>query len=69
LTSTTTTVGDGIILQLYYGPVVSGTAPPANSNAAPASAVQIGATMEWATGVTLTTAASSFIPFCRYPVR
>jgi hypothetical protein len=68
LTSTTTTVSDGIILQMYYGPVISGTAPSANAAAAPASAVAIGNTLEWATGVTLTTAASNFIPFCIHAV-
>lgn len=62
LTDSATTVGEGIILQLYYGPVISGTAPPANAAAIPASAVAVGPTMEWATGVTLTTAADSFAP-------
>ena len=62
------TVGEGIILQAYYGPVISGTAPPANAAAAPASAVAIGNTLEWATGVTLTTAASLFQPFMLHAI-
>ncbi len=62
LTDTATTVAEGVILQLYYGPVISGTAPPANAGAIPASAVALGLTLEWATGVTLTTAAASFAP-------
>jgi len=57
-----TTVGEGINLQLYYGPVVSGTAIPANAGAIPANAVALGAILTWATGVTLTTAADSLIP-------
>jgi hypothetical protein len=64
LITNATTVSDGITIQINYGPIISGNAPPANAAAAPASAVAIGNTLEWATGVTLTTAASSFIPFC-----
>jgi hypothetical protein len=66
LTDGAVTVGEGIILQAYYGPAISGTAPPANAAAAPASAVAIGPTQEWATGVTLTTAAALFQPFCMH---
>jgi hypothetical protein len=57
-----TTVGEGVILQLYYGPVLSGVALPAVNTAIPASAIALGNPMEWATGVTLTTAADSFAP-------
>jgi len=64
LTDSATTVGEGINLQLYYGPIVSGTAPPANAAAIPASAVALGPPMTWASGVTLTTAADLFQPFC-----
>src|SRR5579863_104061 len=68
LTDSATTVGNGISLQLYYGPVVSGTAPPANAAAIPTNAVALGPVMEWATGVTLTTAADLFQPFCLHGV-
>lgn len=57
-----TTVGIGVNLQLYYGPMVAGVAAPANAAAIPASAVQIGGTQSYASGVTLTTAADSIIP-------
>ncbi len=62
LTDGATTVGEGILLQLYYGPVISGVAIPANAGAIPTSAIAIGNPIEWATGVTLTTAADSFAP-------
>jgi hypothetical protein len=58
-----TTVGIGMNIQLWYAPVVPGVAPPANGAAIPTSAIQLGTTKTWATGVTLTTAADSFIPF------
>lgn len=64
LTSANTTNGDGIILQMNYGAMVAGVAAPANAATALGSAVNAGATTEWATGVTLTTAANSFIPVC-----
>ena len=57
-----TTVGIGINLQLWYGPVISGVAPPANAAAIPAGAAQLGPTTTYETGVTLTTAADSMIP-------
>lgn len=56
------TVGIGINMQLWYGPMVNGVAAPANAAAIPASGVQIGGTTTWETGVTLTTAADSIIP-------
>src|SRR5262249_23164431 len=68
LTDAAVTVGEGIILQLYYGPVVSGVSPPTNAAAIPNNAVTLGPQMEWATGVTLTTAADSFAPFCMHGV-
>jgi hypothetical protein len=68
LTDSATTVGNGINLQLYYGPVVNGVAPPANGAAIPNNAVALGPVMEWATGVTLTTAADLFQPFCMHGV-
>ena len=40
--STATTAGDGMNMQLAYGPVVSGVAPPANAAALPAGAVLVG---------------------------
>jgi cold shock CspA family protein len=46
LIDSATTVAEGIVLQMYYGPVISGTAPPANAGAIPASAVAIGPTQE-----------------------
>lgn len=61
-TDTATTVGEGIALQLYYGPIVNGVAPPANAGAIPNNAVALGPIMKWATGVTLTTAADLFQP-------
>jgi hypothetical protein len=57
-----TTVGNGINLQLWYGPMVAGVAAPANGAAIPAAAVQLGTTKTFATGVTLTTAADLFSP-------
>lgn len=68
LTDAATTVGEGIALQLYYGPVVSGVAPPANAAAVPNNAVAVGPIQKWATGVTLTTAANLFQPFCVHGV-
>lgn len=62
LTDAATTVGEGINLQLWYAPVIPGVAPPANAAAIPASALQLGPTISWETGVTLTTAADSLIP-------
>lgn len=62
LTDSATTVGNGIILKLYYMPIASGGSCPANAASVPGSAVQIGAQTEWATGVTLTTAADLFEP-------
>jgi hypothetical protein len=57
-----TTVGIGINLQLWFGPVVSGIAPPANAAAIPAGALQLGPTTSYETGVTLTTAADQLFP-------
>ena len=57
-TDTATTVGTGIALKLYCG---TGTVP-VNTGAIPGAATQIGTTVEWATGVTMTTAADSFAP-------
>lgn len=62
LTDAAVTVGEGINLQLYYGPMVAGVAAPANAAAIPGAAVAIGNPLSWATGVTLTTAADSLIP-------
>lgn len=62
LTDGATTVGEGINLQLYYGAMQSGVAAPANAAAIPSGATQIGNTLSWGTGVTLTTAALSLIP-------
>ena len=62
LTDAATTVGEGINMQLYYGPMVAGVAAPANGAAIPAAGVSLGPVMTWASGVTLTTAADSFIP-------
>lgn len=62
LTDSATTVGEGINLQLWYGPMVNGVAAPANAADIPASGVQLGTTLSWETGVTLTTAADSLIP-------
>lgn len=64
LTDAATTVGEGINLQLYYGPMVNGVAAPANAAAIPAAGVSMSPVMSWGTGVTLTTAALSLIPFC-----
>ena len=68
LTDSATTVGEGIKLQIYYGPMVAGVAAPANAGAIPAAAVPLGPVMIWATGVTLTTAAELFQPFCIHGV-
>lgn len=54
---TQTTVFTGINMQLWYGPMVAGVAAPANGAAIPTSAIQVGGTTSWSTGVTLTTAA------------
>ena len=62
LTDAATTVGEGILLQLYYGPVISGVNIPANASAIPSSAIAVGNPIEFATGVTLTTAADLFVP-------
>ena len=62
LTDGATTVGEGIVLQMYYGPMVAGVAAPANAASVPASAIAIGNPIEWATGVTLTTAADLVQP-------
>ena len=62
LTDAATTVGEGINLQLWYGAMVNGVAAPANAAAIPANAVQLGPTLSYATGVTLTTAADLFQP-------
>lgn len=59
---TATTVSIGINLQLWYGPVMSGIAVPVNGGAIPATAFQLGTTMTWENGVTLTTAASLMMP-------
>lgn len=63
INASATTVGNGVNLQLWYGPMVAGVAAPANGAAIPAAGIQLGTTKTWATGVTLTTAADSFIPF------
>jgi hypothetical protein len=62
LVVTATTVGVGINMQLWYGPVISGVAPPANAAAIPTGAVQLGPTTTYETGVTLTTAADQLFP-------
>ena len=56
LNAAATTVGNGIATQIWYGPVVSGTAIPANAGAIPSTAIQLGTTQQFATGVTLTNA-------------
>lgn len=68
LTDSATTVGNGVNLQLWYAAMQSGVAAPANAAAIPTSAIQLGATQAWATGVTLTTAADLFQPFCIHGV-
>lgn len=68
LTDAATTVGEGVILQLYYAPTQNGVAIPAVNTAVPAGAVALGNPVEWATGVTLTTAADSFIPITLFGV-
>ena len=62
LTVNATTVGVGINMQMWYGPVQSGVAVPANGAAIPTSALQLGTTSTYETGVTLTTAADQFFP-------
>ena len=62
LTVSATTVGVGINMQMWYGPVQSGVAVPANGAAIPTSALQLGTTSTYETGVTLTTAADQFFP-------
>lgn len=62
LTVNATTVGIGINLQLWYGPVMSGIAVPANGGAIPTTAIQLGSTCTYETGVTLTTAADQIFP-------
>ena len=44
--------------------MVNGVAAPANAAAIPAAAVAMSPVMAWASGVTLTTAADLFQPFC-----
>lgn len=68
LTDSATTVGEGINVQIAYGPVVSGVAPPANGAALPAGAVLLGPVRAFATGVTLTTAADLFNPITLHGV-
>ena len=62
LTATATTVGDGINLQLWYGPTISGVSPPANAAAIPSGATQLGVTSTYEAGVTLTTAGDFLLP-------
>lgn len=57
-----TTVGEGVSLNMYYGAMQSGVAAPANAASVPSGATQLGNTLSWATGVTLTTAALSLAP-------
>lgn len=57
-----TTVGNGINLQPYVGQIVGSNVAPANAAAIPGNANQIGNTVTFATGVTLTTAADLFQP-------
>jgi hypothetical protein len=59
-----TTVGEGVNLQLAYGPMVAGVAAPTVNTALPAAGVLIGNPVAWESGVTLTTAADSKIPVC-----
>ena len=61
-TTTTTTVGSGIIVQGMYGAIVSGTAPPANASAPLGSAVTFTAARNWASGVTFTTTEDAYEP-------
>lgn len=68
VSATATTVGNGINLQLYYGPVVSGVAIPVNAGAIPANAISLGNPVAFATGVTLTTAADLFAPVMMHGV-
>lgn len=62
LIATAATVGVGINLQMWFGPVISGVSPPANAAAIPTGALQLGPTTTYETGVTLTTAADLFFP-------
>lgn len=66
LTDGATTVGEGVNLNMYYGPTQSGVAAPANAAAVPSGATQLGNTLSWGTGVTLTTAALSLIPITMF---
>lgn len=57
-----TTDGEGISLQLYYGPMVAGVAAPANAAVVPAGAIPLGPVVTYENAVTLTTAAHLNIP-------
>ena len=56
-------VGVGIAMQLYYGPMVSGVAAPANTAAVPGGGVAIGNPTSVSNGVVLTTIGDNLIPF------
>jgi hypothetical protein len=55
-------VGVGIALQMYYGPMVSGVAAPANAAALPGGAVAIGNPTMISNGVVLTTIGDNLCP-------
>ena len=60
--ATTGTAGTGINMQLWYGPVTSGVAPPANAAAIPNSATQLGTTSTFELATAATTVADLFMP-------
>jgi hypothetical protein len=62
LTTSVTTAGDGAILQMYYGAITSGVAPPAANAAVPANAIAIGPVVTWENPTTITTAADLMAP-------
>lgn len=63
IASAVVTAANGIILQLYYGPMVSGVAAPANAAAIPAGAVAVGTSKTFSAGTTLTASADAITPF------
>lgn len=62
LTTSVVTAGDGAQLQIYYGPITNGVAPPAANAAVPANAIAIGPVVVWENPTTITTAADLMAP-------
>lgn len=60
--SAATTAGNGMNMQLAYGPVVNGVAPPANTALLPAGAVLVGNPVAAGAGTTLTAVGDYFCP-------